>query len=64
MNIVFFSASSSYVHTLLAPRYLVSNCPYPIDIIETNVNVKLEDNVNKILSFSPISFAFLAIYSI
>lgn len=53
MNIVFFSASSSYVHTLLAPRYLVSNCPYPIDIIETNVNVKLEDNVNKILSFSP-----------
>lgn len=53
MNIVFFSASSSYVHTLLAPRYLVSNCPYPVEIIETNVNVDLEINLEKILSYSP-----------
>ena len=58
MKVLFFSASSSYVHTLLAPRYLAENSSVPIYIHETNVNVPLEKNIEFINDFNPDVIAF------
>ena len=43
MKVIFLALNSSYVHTLLAPRYLVANCSYPVEIVETNVNASLKE---------------------
>lgn len=55
---VFFCASSSYIHTMLAARYMTANCDYPVEIIETNVNVPLEKNMERLLSLNPDIVAF------
>jgi len=53
MKVVFLALNSSYIHTLLAPRYLVANCSYPIEIIETNVNVPLTEVTSVLIEKKP-----------
>ena len=53
MKVVFLALNSSYIHTLLAPRYLVANCSYPVEIIETNVNIPIEEIVEMLLARQP-----------
>ncbi len=58
MKTLFVALSSSYVHTLLAPRYLAENSPIPVEIYETNVNVSLEKNLSFIVNKQPDVIAF------
>lgn len=58
MKVLFFSVSSSFVHTLLAPRYLRANSSVPFDIYETNVNVPIEKNFGYIKNYNPDLIAF------
>lgn len=58
MNVVFVAASSSYVHTLLAPRYLAVNSPVPVEIFETNVNIDAKKNAEIICKKNPDILAF------
>jgi len=53
MKVIFLALNSSYVHTLLAPRYLVANCSYPVEIVETNVNASLEEVADKVSEKHP-----------
>ena len=58
MKTLFVALSSSYIHTLLAARYLAANSPYHTDIYESNVNVPLEKNLSFILDYRPDVVAF------
>lgn len=50
--------NSKYVHTLLSPYYLKANCFYnEIDILQTNINQKIDDIVNSAISDNPIAIA-------
>lgn len=53
MKVVFLALNSSYIHTLLAPRYLVANCLYPVEIVETNVNVPMTEVIDLLLERQP-----------
>lgn len=53
MKVIFLAINSSYIHTLLAPRYLVANCSYPIEIVETNVNTSIEEEMRKLAEKQP-----------
>lgn len=53
MKVIFLALNSSYVHTLLAPRYLVANCSYPIETVETNVNSSIEEELRKLVEKQP-----------
>lgn len=58
MKVLFFSVSSSFVHTLLAPRYLQANSSVPVSVYETNVNVPVEKNFDYIKNYNPDVIAF------
>lgn len=58
MKTLFAAISSSYVHTLLAPRYLAANSPLPVKIFETNENVDLQKNLDTIVFEKPDVIAF------
>ena len=58
MKTLFVALSSSYVHTLLAPRYLAANSPLPVEIYETNVNVNIEKTLAYIINSAPDVLAF------
>lgn len=58
MKTLFVALSSSYIHTLLAPRYLVENSDIPIEILETNVNIKIDETIKKIIDKNPDIVAF------
>ena len=58
MKTLFVALSSSYVHTLLAPRYLAANSPLPVEIYETNVNVNIEKTLGYIINSAPDVLAF------
>ncbi len=53
MKHLFLALNSKYIHTLLAPRYLVANCNYPVEILESNVNVDFFELLDKIKSKNP-----------
>ncbi len=54
MKTLFVSLNSKYIHTLLAPRYLVSNsAPHNVEILESNVNVDLHLTLAQIVEKSP-----------
>ena len=58
MKTLFVALSSSYVHTLLAPRYLAANSPLPVEIYETNVNVNIGKTLAYIINSAPDVLAF------
>lgn len=58
MKTLFVSLSSSYIHTILAARYLAENSPLPVKILETNVNIPLEKNFESIQNEQPDAVAF------
>ena len=58
MKTLFVALSSSYIHTLLAPRYLAENSPIPVEILETNVNINIEETIKKIIDKNPDIVAF------
>ncbi|MBR1625141.1 MAG: DUF4080 domain-containing protein [Clostridia bacterium] len=58
MKTLFLSLSSSFVHTLLSPRYLAENSPLPVKIYETNVNIDIEKNLAYIEKENPDVLAF------
>src|SRR5574344_894868 len=53
MKTVFFSVNSKFVHTLLAPRYLSAGSKEITEIFETNINVKLYENLAAIYKMRP-----------
>lgn len=58
MKTLLIALSSSYVHTLLAPRYLAANSPLPVDVYETNVNVDGNRTLSFIINERPDVIAF------
>lgn len=54
MKTVILAINSQYVHTLLAPRYLLANCVgLDVQIIESNVNMQIFDLVAQIYKQKP-----------
>lgn len=54
MKILFVSINSKYIHTLLAPRYLIANCKAEdMSVFETNINVPLNETVSSVYSIKP-----------
>lgn len=53
MKTIFVSLNSKYIHTLLAPRYLANNSKVAVEILESNVNVGLENIVGQIKEKNP-----------
>ncbi|MFA6866773.1 MAG: DUF4080 domain-containing protein [Clostridia bacterium] len=53
MKTLFLSINSQYIHTLLAPRYLVSNSEELVEILETNVNINLDKLIEEIVIKKP-----------
>jgi radical SAM superfamily enzyme YgiQ (UPF0313 family) len=54
MKTVILSINSKYIHTLLAPRYLKANCVgLDVEIIESNINVRLFDLLSEVYLFNP-----------
>lgn len=53
MKKLFLSINSQYIHTLIAPRYLINNCNYEVEILETNVNINISDLLNQIILKNP-----------
>ena len=58
MKTLFVALSSSYIHTVLAARYLAVNSPVKTDVFETNVNVPIEKNFAYIKEYAPDVVAF------
>lgn len=58
MKVLFVALSSSYIHTVLAARYLAANSPIKTDVFETNVNVSIEKNFAFIKDCAPDVVAF------
>lgn len=58
MKTLFVALSSSYIHTVLAARYLAANSTLSVDVYETNVNVPLEKTLSHILDYRPDVLAF------
>ena len=54
MKAIILSINSKYIHTLLAPRYLKANCKDKnVEIIETNINIKIFDLLSEIFIKKP-----------
>ncbi len=54
MKTLILSINSQYVHTLLAPRYLIANLDNDdAEILETNVNVEISKVLSEILAKKP-----------
>lgn len=54
MKTIILAINSQYVHTLLAPRYLLANCVgHDVEIIESNVNVQVADLLAQVYLKSP-----------
>lgn len=54
MKTIILALNSQYVHTLLAPRYLLANCHgKDVSIVEGNVNMQMFDIVQEVYSQHP-----------
>lgn len=50
---VFLSINSKYIHTLLAPRYLVANSKLPVEVLETNINIRPQKVLSELYLTKP-----------